>query len=145
MFERPAHRNPNIAFGLRCLGACLLVCVSALAQVVGPERNPSVTNNETETVVGCLAGGLGAFQLSDSEGYVYRLTGHTSGMEKYAGEEISVRGTKKQPTGPIPSLNVISFRVVFRAPAPKLSASISDQSNWNAQASQEFGIKFALP
>jgi hypothetical protein len=138
---RVGVRTPR---GLCCWGgACLLVYTSALAQAGGPPQDPSRSQkNEGLAVVGCLAGTLGAFDLSDSEGYVYRLTGRTSGLEKYAGDEISVQGTKDENTQ---SLEVKDFKEIFRAPEPRLSPSFSNRSNWGTHTNRKFGIQFAVP
>ncbi|MGA8501065.1 MAG: hypothetical protein WB683_05925, partial [Candidatus Sulfotelmatobacter sp.] len=124
--------------------ACLLVSFSALAQT-GTPQNPGASSDHQEIVVGCLGGSQGEFQLSDEEGNVYVLTGRTSGLEKYGGEEISVQGTKDDDTKPLPSFSVASFKEIFRAPSPKLSPAFSDPSKWDLHTNSEFGIKFALP
>ncbi|MGA9978168.1 MAG: hypothetical protein WBQ08_06000 [Candidatus Sulfotelmatobacter sp.] len=143
MTIRLARRHSNIERALQWGGACLLVYTSALAQGRTPPQVPSASQkNEGQPVVGCLAGTPGAFTLSDSEGNVYGLTGRTSGLEKYAGDEISVQGTKDESTQ---TLEVSSFKEIFRAPGPRLSSSFSNRSNWGTQTNRKFGIKFALP
>jgi hypothetical protein len=95
--------------------------------------------------VGCLGGPRGEFQLTDEEGNVYVLIGHTSDLDKLSGAEISVQGTKDESTQPLPTFNIISFKKVFRAPDAKLSFAFSDPSKWDPHTNLEFGITFALP
>ena len=143
MAIRLARSHPAIERALLCGEACLFVYISALAQSGRPRQDPSPSQkNEVLAFVGCLGGPPGAFQLSDSEGYVYSLTGRTSGMEKYAGDEISVQGTKDESTQ---TLEVRNFKEIFRAPDPKLGPWFSNRSNWGTQTNRKFGIQFALP
>jgi hypothetical protein len=145
MAVQPAHLPGNIGGFTSCLGACLLVSFSALAQTSPPQGPAASPADQQETVVGCLGSPQGEFQLSDEEGNVYQLTGRTSGLEKYRGEEISVQGTRHEDTKPLPSFNVASLKEIFRAPSPKLSPAFSDPSKWDLHTNSEFGIKFALP
>jgi hypothetical protein len=129
------------------LGVCVFGCSSALAQTnrkpASLDDQPVGKTNEV-TVVGCLSGSPEAFMLSDSEGFVYRLTGRTPELAKRVGEEISVRGTKDEDTDSITSLAVTSVTEVFKAPEPRLSSSFRDSSNWHAQANVDYGVKFAM-
>ncbi len=128
MAIRFARWYSNIEKALLWGGACLLVYTSAVAQAGRPPQDPSASpKNEDLAVVGCLAGTPGVFQLSDSQGNVYSLTGRTSGLEKYAGDEISVQGTKDESTQ---TLEISSFKKVFRAPGPRLNSSFSNRSHW---------------
>jgi hypothetical protein len=146
MAARPALLRGNIAALVPCLGACLLAGISAFAQTERTPQSPSAAPaDHQDTVVGCLVDAQEALQLFDEEENVYVLTGRTSGLEKYAGSEISVQGTKDENAKPLPSLNVTSFKEIFRAPEPKLSPAFSDPSNWDSHTNSELGIKFALP
>ena len=143
MAIRFARRNSNPERAFLWGGACLLVYASALGQVGRPRQDPSASQkSQGSAVVGCFSGTPGAFQLSDSEGYLYRLTGRTSGLEKCAGAEISIQGTKDESAQ---TLEVSSFKEIFRAPGPKLSSSFNNRSNWSTQTNRKFGVKFALP
>jgi hypothetical protein len=143
MTIRFARRHSNIERALLWGGACLLVYTSALAQTGEPSQAPSPSQkNEGLAVVGCLVGNPGAFTLFNSEGNVYGLTGRTSGLEKYEGDEMSVHGTKDESNQ---TIEVSSFKEIYRAPNPGLISSFRNRSNWSKQTNPRFGIQFALP
>lgn len=121
-------------------------CLTVFAQSDNASNDSSGFNqSETEGILGCLVGSHGEFEFTDSNGNVYLLTGNTAGLEKYAGAEISIEGSTHQDSKPFPTIDVIHFKEVFRAPKPKLSTKFADPSNWRTQTNQQFGVSLALP
>jgi len=72
------------------------------------------------------------------------LRGDLSALQKYAGDEVKVRGRQEGSDRPL-SLIVSGVTEVFKAPQIKLSKMITDPSNWHFQANELYGVKFALP
>jgi hypothetical protein len=116
-----------------------------LAQVNNPSSPPQLSADTAEEIVGCLSGGPTEFELSDSEGYVYSLRGQTDALQRYVGEEISVRGTRQGDKADSPSFIVGSVKEVFRAPRPKLSPAIASGANWHTHSIASYAVTFALP
>lgn len=142
--QRPAA--PCLRRALTCFGTVLLVSGMVIAQIANPASpRESPSNPAVETIVGCLNGGPTEFQLTDAEGYAYNLQGRIWDLQKYAGEEISVRGTPHGPKDTSPAFTVASVQQVFKAPEPKLSASVTSASNWHVQKNTKYGVQFALP
>ena len=135
--------------------ACFLACSSALAQ---SNQTPALLQDRSSqkeskiTLRGCLAGTPARlyFATTAADGS-FILTGHTSGLEKFIGREVSLEGRRGDPIPvdgffePFPSFEVDRIVEVIENRVPSLSPSFSNSSAWHAEKNKTYGVQFAHP
>jgi hypothetical protein len=141
-----AWRNSRSGDAVIRIALLFLASACAVAQSPGnqgtlPDKTPSETNEIA--VDGCLYGGQGNFELVNADA-TFELRGDVSALNKYAGEEVLVRG-KPEGSDYVRSLIVSRVTEVFKAPRVELSKDLTDPSNWYFQANELYRVQFAVP
>src|SRR5207245_11761623 len=131
------------------------LCVSTFAQSNENLPLPSDRASHKEnkiTVRGCLGGGPDRFDFAAfGTDRSFILTGHTSGLEKYMGREMTLEGRRGDPIPvegffePFPSFEVDRIVEVIEKREPSLSASFTDTSAWHTEKNKMYGVQFAHP
>lgn len=109
-------------------------------------------NEPITTLRGCLGGGPGQFNLASAVAErPFVLTGRTSGLEKYTGREIVLKGREGAPVlldgffEPFPSFEVSGLIEVSKKWNPRLSPSFTNTSTWHTERNEMYGVEFAHP
>jgi hypothetical protein len=137
------------------LGICFFACTNIVGQA--SQNSPAIIDPAADLrnkvqVRGCLAHVLDEYHFApEPPAAWFVLTGHTAGLEKYAGREMTLEGTIVEAIQiegyfePIPSFEVNRVVEVFERPDPELSASFTNTAGWHVERNRKFGVKMAHP
>jgi hypothetical protein len=152
MTLRSALHPLDFARLLPTFALCILACATAFAQAGKKPTNPPAnqpSNQKETTLKGCLSGGPADFDIAatdgSSNGKSYTLTGHTSELTKYVGQEISVQGIEDDSAVPQLSFDVHKLVEVFKTRGPHLAATFMKPAAWSLGVGQSYGIVYAVP
>jgi len=103
-------------------------------------------------IVGCLSKQAGKFRLTDEDGIVYDLIGHTAGLSNQVGDELDVTGMQNQPPEPpsghpVPDtlLRVTKIETVLHLNPSGVSPVLDDIATWSSYADPNYGLHFRYP
>ncbi len=140
--------------------SCLLIVV--LLSIGGAAAQKCVSQSAVETqaaappskvdVVGCLSKQAGKLKLTDEDGIIYELIGHTAGLKNQIGDELDVTGTEHQPLEPatdhpVPdkTLRVTNVETVLHMNPSGVPPVLGRVATWNIYTNPNDGLHFRYP
>jgi hypothetical protein len=103
-------------------------------------------------VVGCLSEQGGKFKLTDDDGIVYQLIGHTAALKNQIGDELDVTGLEeRQPESPsehpVPDipLRVTKLETVLHMSPSGVPPVLGDIVTWSSYRDPNYGLHFRYP
>ncbi len=103
-------------------------------------------------IVGCLSKQAGRLKLTDEDGIIYDLIGHTAGLKNQIDDELDVTGTENQPPEPpighpVPDtvLRVTKIETVLHMNPSGVPPVLGDIATWSGYMDSNYGLHFRYP
>lgn len=139
-----------LSLGLTAAGQSTLP--QTTIQIVPQSPSSSQGKRADVSVVGCLDNDSGRLRLTDEDGNIYYLTGHTAGLRKQVGDQLSISGTEKSPpiphglySQPYTTLEVVSVKSLLQMNPAGVPPVLGDPAQWSSVKDDAYGLSIRFP